>query len=100
MPARTVVFTARANREIDEALAWWGQRGGARALADELAAALALLERFPEIGPRVKSRGRWTMTRRYVLDRMGYHLYYRFEARTQTILVRSRWHERRAKPQL
>lgn len=100
MAEHTIVFTARATREIDEALVWWAEHPGTRALADAIASALALLDRFPEIAPRVKSRGRWTTTRRYILKGVGYHLYERFDASTRTILVRSFWHERRRKPRL
>lgn len=100
MPARTILFTARATRELDDALAWWAEHRGTRALADALAAALMLLDRFPEMAPRVISRGRWTTTRRYILNVGGYHLYYRYDAHTRTIVVRSLWHERRPKPQV
>jgi plasmid stabilization system protein ParE len=96
----TVVFDVRANRELDDAQAWWAEHRRTPDLDDAIAAALDRLGQFPEIAPRVKRRGLWTTTRRYILDRVGYHLYYRYEARTRTIYVRSIWHERRRKPRL
>lgn len=100
MPKRptTIIFSARAKRDLDEARAWWAEHRRTRSLDDALAAALHLLEAFPEIGPRVQIRGQWSTTRRIVLDSVGYHLYYRFDA--DTIFVRCFWHERRRKPRL
>jgi hypothetical protein len=45
-------------------------------------------------------RGRWLTTRKYIHSDVGYHLYYDFDAGTQTIFVRSLWHERRRPPRL
>ena len=96
----TAILSARAQQEIEEARAWWVEHRHTPELDDSIAAALDRLEQFPEIAPRVKSGGRWTTTRRYILDGVGYHLYYRFDAHTQTLFVRSLWHERRRKPRL
>lgn len=98
--AVTAIIDARALREIDEARAWWAEHRRTPDLDDAIAAALDRLEQFPEISPRVKRGSRWTTTRRYILDRVGYHLYYRFDERTGTLFVRSLWHERRSKPRL
>jgi hypothetical protein len=96
----TVVFTKRASQESDAARAWWAEHRDTLALGDAIAAALARITRFPAIGARVKQRGQWLKTRRYILSDVGYHLYYDYEARTQTIVVRCLWHERRRKPRL
>ena len=70
------------------------------ALDDALAAALDRLEQFPEIGARVKRRGRWLTTRRYILAKVGYHLYYEHSAASAAIEVVCFWHERRRPPRL
>jgi ParE toxin of type II toxin-antitoxin system, parDE len=96
-----VLFDIRASREIDDARAWWAENRCTTDLDDALAEALDRIEQFPEIAPRVKSGGRWTMTRRYILGRrVGYHLYYDYNPRGLRIYVRSLWHERRPKPRL
>ncbi len=53
-----ILFSPRANREVEEARAWWTERGGAVALADAVAAALSYIEAFPEAPSRVKIRGK------------------------------------------
>lgn len=98
--AAVILFSPRANREVDEAQAWWTERGGAAALADAVAAALSYISAFPEAPARVKLRGKWSDTRRVCVDPIGYHLYYRHDARTDTILVRCFWHQRRRPPRL
>lgn len=100
MARARIVFDTRANREIEEARAWWAEHVRTPLLDDAIAAALDRLEQFPEIAPRVPLRGRWSTTRRYILDRVGYHLFYQYNARAGTILVICFWHERRRKPRL
>jgi plasmid stabilization system protein ParE len=100
MARAVIVFSDRANRELDEARAWWQAHIHTSELDDAVAAALDRLELFPELASRVPRRGHWTTTRRYVLERVGYHLYYKYTPRTGTILVLCFWHERRRKPRL
>ena len=98
-PPATILFSARAKRELDEVRAWWAKHHpGTRVLDDALARALHLLEVFPEMGPRAQIRGQWSTTRRIIIDPVGYHLYYRFDPQARTILVRALWHERRRRP--
>jgi plasmid stabilization system protein ParE len=101
MPKLTVIFSPRAKREIDAALRWWREHRGTPALDDAIAAGLDRLEAFPEIGAPVKKLGRWSPTRRYILDGgVGYHLYYDFELGSGTVEVICFWHERRRPPRL
>jgi plasmid stabilization system protein ParE len=93
-----IVFSVRAKREIDAAAKWWAEHRGTQALADAVADVLRLLEAFPEAAPRVQIRGAWSTTRRASVALVGYHLYYRHDARAGTILVRCFWHERRRPP--
>ncbi|MEO5727239.1 MAG: type II toxin-antitoxin system RelE/ParE family toxin [Byssovorax sp.] len=95
-----ILFSARAKREIDAAHTWWAEHSEARALADAVAAALRFIEAFPEASPRVQIRGKWSTTRRASVAPLGYHLFYRYDERAGTILVRAFWHERRRPPRL
>lgn len=95
-----IIFSPNANREVEEARVWWAECGGALALADAVAAALSYIEAFPEAPSLVKIRGKWSTTRRVQVDPIGYHLYYRYNALTGTILVRCFWHQRRRPPRL
>ena len=72
-----VLIKARARREIVEAARWWSANRPAApgAVAHDLREALDLAE-FPRIGTRVENT-RDPETRRWLLKRVGYHLYYR-----------------------
>jgi plasmid stabilization system protein ParE len=49
----------------------------------------------------VRIRGKWSTTvRRVILDRSGYHLYYRARLEAGVIVVLCVWHERRRAPRL
>jgi plasmid stabilization system protein ParE len=98
--AVATIFTERATREAEDAKDWFAEQGRGDELDDAIAAALNMLERFPAMGALVERRGRWGPTRRYILDRVGYHLYYDYKPRLRTIHVRSLWHERRPPPRL
>jgi plasmid stabilization system protein ParE len=103
MSLYTVVLSGRARAEIDKAKAWWQKRNPARALAidDDLAAAYERLERFPEIGPPVEVRRRTSAgTRRYILENVGYHVYYRPDHQAKLIIVVLFRHEARRHPKL
>lgn len=92
-----VLLTPRATRELDQA------RAGGRSLDldDEVAEAFGRLETFPRMGAPVRLRGQWSTTVRWViLDRSGYHLYYRVRLEAAVIVVLCVWHERRRAPRL
>ena len=99
MKRLTVVISPRATKEIDEAALWWAKRGEPSFVDAAITEVLARLKVVPESAPRVQIRGKWSTTRRASVDR-GYHLYYRYDARAETILVRCFWHERRTPPRL
>ena len=68
----------RARREINEAAAWWSENRLAApgAVAQDLKGALDLLVDFPGIGTKVEN-AKSPETRRWLLKRIGYHVYYR-----------------------
>ncbi len=77
----TVRIKPRARREINEAAAWWSANRPAAsgAVAHDLREALALLVDFPGIGTRVEN-AKSPDTRRWLLQRISYHVYYRVRA--------------------
>ncbi len=92
-----VLLTPRATRELDQARA----DGQALDLDEEVAEAFRRLEALPQTGARVRIRGKWSTTvRRVILDRSGYHLYYRARLEAGVIVVLCVWHERRRAPRL
>jgi plasmid stabilization system protein ParE len=98
-----ILLSQRASREIDAARAWWIEHRDPTAgvFDDAIATALGRLEAFPEMGPRVRIRARWSATvRRVQLDPIGYHLYYRVDGPEERIVVICFWHERRRSPRL
>jgi len=76
--ALTVRIKPRARREIDEAAAGWSANrlAAAGAVTQDLREALELLVGFPGLGTRVEN-ARSPDTRRWLLERIGCHLYYR-----------------------
>ena len=74
----TVRIKPRARREINDAAAWWSENRLAApgAVAQDLKEALDLLIEFPGIGTRVEN-ARSPETRRWLLKRISYHVYYR-----------------------
>src|SRR5271155_3525677 len=99
----TTIFAVRAVRESNEARAWLATHRGAERVAqlnDEVNAALDRLERFPKMGAPVRSRSRGPNVRRIILDRSGYHLYYRAHLESCLIEVICLWHEKRRPPTL
>jgi plasmid stabilization system protein ParE len=104
MKAFSTIFSVRAVRESNEARAWLeAHLGTARVLLlnDEVNAALDKLELLPELGAIVRTRSReQPLTRRVILDRSGYHLYYRVHHDSRLIEVVCLWHEKRRPPRL
>jgi plasmid stabilization system protein ParE len=76
--ALVVLVKPRARREIHEAAAWWSENrlSAPGAVAHDLKEALELLVEFPGIGTRVEN-AKSPETRRWLLKRVGYHIYYR-----------------------
>lgn len=68
----------RARREINAAAQWWSQNrlSAPGAVATDLRDALELLAEFPGIGTKVEN-AKDPETRRWWLERVGCHLYYR-----------------------
>jgi len=91
-----VVVSATAERHIAAIGEWWcDHRPAAPDLfREELEAALALLERSPTSGspyPVAKPKG----TRRKLLPRTRYHVYYTFDDEKREVIVRAVWHAMR-----
>lgn len=99
MKRLTILISPRATKEIDQAARWWAAQGFPTFIDDAIAEVLERLAACPEMAPRAQIRGKWSTTRRAPVDR-GYHLYYRYSPRAETILVRCLWHERRRPPRL
>ena len=95
----TVIISRRASKEIDEAALWWADRGEPTFIDDAIDKVVARLQAFPKSAPVVEIRGKWSDTHRASVDR-GYQLYYRYNERARTIVVRCFWHERRRPPRL
>ena len=76
--ALTVRIKPRARREISEVAAWWSENRLAAigAVSNDLREALDLLVEFPGIGTKVEN-SKSAETRRWLLKRVGYHVYYR-----------------------
>ena len=90
MTAR-VRTTARADRQILQAGAWWrGNRPAApNLLTSEIAAAFSLLENAADIASRYRRRGIPGL-RRLLLPRTRYHVYYVHDP-TGEVLVLAVW---------
>jgi|HubBroStandDraft_2_1064218.scaffolds.fasta_scaffold481278_3 hypothetical protein len=100
MRALHVVTLLRAAREIDEARRWWTEHRDVRVLDDGIAAALRFVQAFPEASPLVKVGARWTKNRRASVEPVGYNLFYRYEPKTRTVIIRCFRHRSRRPPRL
>ena len=85
-----VKIKPRARREINAAAEWWSENrlSAPGAVAADLKDALDLLVEFPGIGTKVENT-KYPETRRWLLKRIGYHVYYR--PRGQLLEVVSFW---------
>ena len=101
-PALPVVFTATAQRHVEQARIWWAANRPAApdAILDELRAGLDLVASQPACGvPVVNARVQGV--RRILLRRIGYFIYYRVRPRAHRLEVLAFWHARRdARPDL
>ncbi|MDP2787689.1 MAG: type II toxin-antitoxin system RelE/ParE family toxin [Pseudomonadota bacterium] len=86
--------TLRAASQIEKADSWWlGNRPSApNALRNDLAAALDLLVRHPNVGTEVAST-KVVGVRRLHLGRIRYHIYYR--VKESELVVLAFWHSSR-----
>jgi plasmid stabilization system protein ParE len=100
--ALPIRFTKRADRHIDEALAWW-TRNRAKSpglLAEALEEAFVLISSQPHIGAPARNV-RLAGTRRVYLHRIGYSLYYRVQGEPpEMVQVVAFWHSSRERPPL
>ena len=88
----------RADRQIRAARRWWLQNRdkAPEAFDEDLDRAFELIERFPNIAPRVHIR-RGT-ARRLTIERIRYYMYYRVHPdRIEVIFF---WHTSRRPPRL
>lgn len=91
---RRLIVESRAEREIEAASIWWHDHRdkAPAAFDDDLAAALVLICRDPNIGvsmPAMKRRG----VRRITIERVHYYVYYQVTA--ESVVVLSVWHAAR-----
>jgi plasmid stabilization system protein ParE len=96
-PQLPVVITWPAEKQIEEAHAWWRANRPAApdAILEELGRALPLISSQPGAGISSPS-ARFTGVRRILLLRVGYFLYYRLAPRRREIQVLALWHAQRA----
>ena len=98
---RELRVTHRAAAEIRAAAAWWAENrlGAPTALREELARAFEVLATHPEIGALARNP-RLAGTRRILLARVRYHLYYRVVADPPVVEILALWHASRGSPPL
>jgi plasmid stabilization system protein ParE len=96
MVAAGVTIAPEAIEEVVRIAAWWSKHRpqAPRLFLVELDAALALLARQPESGPRVKARGR-SRLRCITLRRSGYVVFYELFVETRRVVVVRARHGRR-----
>ena len=89
-----VVVTKRARSQIERATTWCRENRPAspEALVEELSRVFDLLSVTPMLGPPA-SRG----TRRVLLKRVDYFLYYRYRPNAKRVEIVALWHTRRMK---
>ena len=86
-----VTFSPQAFQDVVNADIWWRENRDAKdILSDEVRAAVMLLESAPRVGQRVVGRPRNKETRRLVLRRSRFLLFYAVEGeRVEVLRV---WH--------
>lgn len=86
-----VSFSPQAFQDVVAADIWWrGNRDAKDIFSDEVSAAVMLLETAPRVGQRVKGRPHEGETRRLVLRRSRFLLFYEVEA--ERVIVLRVWH--------
>lgn len=94
-----IIVSREAREEIERAGRWWRENRplNPSLFRRELAQARSTIAELPELAPRVGT----TSTRRLLLPRTQYFLFYRYEPTARTIFVVMLWHTARgAKPRL
>ena len=99
MKRHAVSFTARAEAELREAVAFWESQGARGLFASELASTLAELTETPKIAPLFLPRAERGV-RRALLRRTKQHVYYRVDDEPRRIVILAIWHARRPDPDL
>jgi ParE toxin of type II toxin-antitoxin system, parDE len=96
-----VVTSPIARDQMITAIQWWREHRPAapRAIHSALQNALELLRFSPKLGTPVLG-ARLSGVRRAYLEKIDYHLYYRFDERRQVIYLLLFWHARRQTPPL
>lgn len=86
------IISKRALRQIEKVARWWSEHRSAAPsrFLDELAAAERLLRGHPEAGIAYATH-RAGIVRRILLGGTKYHLYYRYRADHDELLVLSVW---------
>lgn len=94
-----VVFTRRAERQIEAIESWWevNRRASPLLFKRELNSTLALISASPAIGTPARS-ARLTGVRRVLMRRTQYHVYYRTDR--NVLVVIAVWHTKRLGPRL
>lgn len=89
-----VSFSAQAFKDVVAAEVWWrANRDSKNLFSDEVRAALVLLETAPRLGQRIKGRSAKAETRRLVLKRSRFLMFYEIEA--ERVVVLRLWHPAR-----
>jgi plasmid stabilization system protein ParE len=93
-PKLSLVLSAKAARQIEDADAWWrtNRQGSPQALPEELERVFDLITLQSGVGTPVR---RQPGVRRVLLARVGYFLYYRVTPSSQLVEVLAFWHARR-----
>lgn len=89
-----VEVTPRAAAQIEAAAVWWLRNRPAApdAIRLDLADAIALLSRQPDIGAKSRT-ARYPDLRRFYLSRVRYHVYY--DVRPGKVVILAVWHASR-----
>jgi plasmid stabilization system protein ParE len=92
------IITPRAWRQIERHRKWWAaNRDKAPGLfAEELAKAERHLTTLPEAGEIWRIRRKRTI-RRWLLEKIGQHLYYVYSREREEVLVLALWNARRGR---
>lgn len=90
-----VVVSPRAERHLEAADRWWrANRERSQAIREEIGEIVGLLVRSPYLGKAVENP-RTPGVRRFYLERIDYHLFYRVDDKRARIVLMALWHARR-----
>lgn len=96
-----VLFTRRAQRQVTAAGQWWleNRPKAPEAFKEDLSKLISVLAQVPTLGA-LATNERLPGVRRVFIERIGYHLYYRYNESQSRITVIAFWHARRLPPSL